>query len=383
MSVWTRIKTWAQRGALFLLVLVVMRTGWHVAFGDDARAILNGGAERELVARRDYLAAQLDAEAVAPVDSQFAGEWAIVTLSMTAAGAAGIGFDYPATVPEDLTLTTHAVQLANEPRARAFDTARWGGDALDALESSDAHIGYLGHFGIALEAYRLLGGKDKAWLALEKRVADALARRVQNAKFPYVPTYPGETYVADNAVVLAVIALSDVGRSAAHAPLLARAITHARAHLVDPTTGLLDFAVGDDGEAKGGPRASGAAWSIYYLAFVDEAFALEQAKALRAYRKKLWPGAEAICERTTCDGQGDVDSGPLLLGTSPAASGFAIAAARRLFDVDWLSGLLSTAEWVGVTVPGARRHYLIAPRVGDAIVLAMKTSRGWDDRYLH
>ena len=89
-----------------------------------------------------------------------------------------------------------------------------------------------------------------------------------------------------------------------------------------------------------------------------------------------------MCERATCDGQGDVDSGPLVFGTSPAATGFAMAAARSLGDAEWLGGLLSTAEWVGVVTPGPRRHYLTAPLVGNAIVLAMMTSRPWDDRYV-
>ncbi len=376
------MRKWGGRGALSFLLLAIVRLGWHLAFLDDARAILDARAERDLVSRRDYLNLHLGEVGAAPGDPQFAGEWTIVTISMSAAAAAGIGFDHPQTVPDDLALAARALTLADDPRARAFDTARWGGDALDTLDGPDAHIGYLGHFGIALEAYRLLGGRDKAWLALESRVADALARRVQNWPTPFLPTYPGETYVADNSVVLAVIALSDVGRAPAHAALLARAISYSRTHLVDRGTGVLDFSVGEDGEGKGGARASGAAWSVYYLAFVDMAFAREQAEALRAFRKKLWPGAEAMCERATCDGQGDVDSGPLVFGTSPAATGFAMAAARSLGDAEWLGGLLSTAEWVGVVTPGPRRHYLTAPLVGNAIVLAMMTSRPWDDRYV-
>lgn len=381
MKLFDHVKRWLRRIAWFLLGLTLARLAWHLAFEDDARAILDARSERSLVARRDYLDEHLDDKGAAPDDPQFRGEWAIVTLSMTAASAASIGFDYPGTVPDDVRLAARSARLASEPGARAFDTARWGGDALDAL-AGDGHIGYLAHLGITLEAYRLLGGKDAQLLALEKKIADALARRVQTSKIPFVPTYPGETYVADNTVAHAVIALSDVGRAPSHKALLANVIAYARAHLVDRATGLLDFAVGDDGEGRGGARASGAAWSVYYLAFVDETFAREQADALRAVRKKLWPGAEAVCERTTCDGSGDVDSGPLFFGTSPAATGFALASARRLGDATWLAGLLSTAEWMGVVVPGAHRHTLFAPLVGDAILLAMMTSRSWDDRYL-
>ena len=67
---------------------------------------------------------------------------------------------------------------------------------------------------------------------------------------------------------------------------------------------------------------------------------------------------------------------------APLSAGFAIAAARRLGDETWLSGLLATAEWMGFSVQwNGQRRYLLSPLVGDAIVLAAKTSRGWDGRY--
>jgi len=379
------MRKWVRRTLVALAALLVARVAWHEAVVDDAKAIVEGRAEAELVSRRDYLSSRLDtyAEGGSPGDAQFSGEWAIVTLSMTAAGAASTGFDYPGTVPDDLALAEHACRLAMDAKARAFDTARWGSDALATLDGDDAHIGYLGHLGIVLESYRLLGGKDAQLRKLERDVVAALGRRYDSAAIPFLETYPGERYVADNAVVLAVLALSDVGGAPAHAVLLKRAIVHARGHLLDAKTGLLEFGVDERGEGTGGARASGAAWSLYYMAFADEGFAREQADALRrGFRKKLLPGAEAVCERPSCEGKGDVDSGPLLLGTSPAATGFAIAAARRLGDEQWLGGLLSTAEWVGMTVPGKRRRYLVAPLVGDAIVLAMKSSRPWDARYL-
>jgi hypothetical protein len=372
MTIWAFLKKWLRRGGIGLLVVCSVRAAWHIGVADDPQAIIDGHAEGELVERRDYLSSRLGETGAAPADSQFAGEWAIVTCSMTAASAAGIGFDYPATVGDDLRLAARAVEVAREPKAREFDTARWGSDALDVLGSTQGHIGFLGHLGIALEAYRLLGGSDTDVLDLEQRVADALARRVQSAPFHFV----------ENAVVFAVLALTDVGRSPKFHDVLATALTYAHAHLVDTETGLLDFAVGKDGEGVGGPRASGAAWSYYYLAIADPIFANEQAHALQRFRKKIAPGAEALCERIECNGSGDVDSGPLLFGISPAATGFAMASARRLRDAQWLGSLLSTAEWAGCIIPGTKRHYVLAPLVGDAIVLAMMTSRSWDARYL-
>jgi hypothetical protein len=78
-------------------------------------------------------------------------------------------------------------------------------------------------------------------------------------------------------------------------------------------------------------------------------------------------------------GQGDVDSGPLVFGISPAATGFAIAGARHEGDARLLAALLGTAELAGTTAGwSGRRRYLVAPLVGDAIVLAMRTARRWE-----
>jgi hypothetical protein len=67
--------------------------------------------------------------------------------------------------------------------------------------------------------------------------------------------------------------------------------------------------------------------------------------------------------------EGDVDSGPLVMGVSPAATGFALGDAT-LRGRPERSGLLRTAELAGVSVRG---HYLLAPLVGDSIMLAART----------
>ncbi len=385
-GIWSRVRPWLIRALLAVAALVVARVAWHLVYTESARAVIDGRAEAPMVARRNYLAAHLDdfGASGAPGGAQFSGEWGLVTLSMTAAACGNLGFEYPGTLKDDLRLARRAEELARKKEARAFDTDRWKEDALEGLDGDEAHIGYLGHLAIILEAYRLLGGDDAGALALEERVSRALLRRVQNAKNPMLPTYPGETYVADNAVVWAALALADVGRPPRSKAVLERVVRWARVHLVDSSTGLLQFASDDAGDGTGGARASGAAWSTFYLYFVDETFAKEQAQALHDhYVKHLFPGALAICETPACAGSGDVDSGPLVMGASPAASGFALAAAKRLGDENFLGGLLSTAEWAGLTLQwDGERRYVLAPLVGNAVVLAMETSRAWDARYL-
>lgn len=383
----------AARIALFFGAIVVARVVWHIFFRDDAKALVEGHAESELVTRRDYLASHIDdaSRALAPKDTQFAGEWSIVTLSMTAIGAANIGFEYSATVPADLELVTRCVDLARRKESRAFDANRWGDDPIDAMSGPNAHIGYLGHLAIILEAHRLLGGKEPDVVALEAKVIAALEAKLRAASHGVLPTYPNETYLADNAVVLAALALADVGRGAhvsgaaatgkgPRAALLAATIATWRASFVDKATNVLVF--GDGSHAV--PRASGAALSAMMLAYVDDAFAKEQSSALAAHFDDAVFGLfPAVCETPSCEGAGDVDSGPLVRGASPSATGFAIALAKRAGDQERLARLLGTAEWAGITFSwGGKRRYLLAPLVGDAVVLAAKSARAWDVRYL-
>jgi hypothetical protein len=250
------------------------------------------------------------------------------------------------------------------------------------MDGPSSHLGYLGHLGIVLEAYRLLGGSDPKLIALEGKVVSALTTKLRAAgKIGLLPTYPNETYVADNAVMLATLALADVGRGAKQSGGATMG-AGPRAALI----GVLVFGADSSGAPRGGARASGAAWSAMYLAYVDDPFAREQAKALVAHFEKHALGLFAgLCERPGCGGGGggDVDSGPLVLGLSPSATGFAVALARRTEDAERLGAWLATAEWAGVTFGwSGERHYLLAPLVGDAIVLAAKSARAWDARYL-
>ncbi|HEY1956950.1 MAG TPA: hypothetical protein VGH28_15120 [Polyangiaceae bacterium] len=387
-----RVRNVAGRIAIALGALVLCRVLWHFTQRDDAEAVADGRAESDLVARRDFLAAHVEdaAHSLEGKHDQFAGEQSLVTLSMTALGAANVGFEYSSTVPADLELVGRCAEIARRPSVRAFDAQRWGDDPIDAMNGASSHLGYLGHLALILEANRLLGGRDAELAALEPKVIGALADKLRGAPGALVPTYPNETYVADNAVALAAIALADVGRgvhasgdarhAGPHAALLESTLATWRKNLVDAQTGIFVFGPGD----RARPRASGAALTAMMLGYVDEPLALEQGKALAQHFDTHVLGLfDALCENPDCTGSGDVDSGPLVFGASPSATGFALALAKRSRDVARLGDELATAEWAGLGFSwNGRRRYVFAPIVGDAVVLAAMSARAWDVRYL-
>lgn len=199
-----------------------------------------------------------------------------------------------------------------------------------------------------------------------------MARRIDASPTGLIETYPGETYLPDNVVVLASLMQFDacVGE-ARHAELKSRWLGKLRARWLDADNGVLVFAPGQRA------RGSGAAWNSFYLPFVDERFAADQSErtwvtfgdtALGGWLHGIreWPVGEPR--------GGDVDSGPLVMGVSPSATGFALADATLRGRNAQQQGILRTAELVGVSWNG---RYLASPLVGDAIVLAAKTMTRW------
>ena len=282
--------------------------------------------------------------------SQFyAGEWRVVSLSMTALAALNLK------QPEHIE---QLAELALRKSARAFDTERYGTDALLGLENSDGHVGYLGHVMLVLGAECALGSSKHRREA--DAVSSALRARFLAAPHGLIETYPGRYWIPDNAAALAGVELYGRCRGAASIAFVAR-------RWPTDCAGLLLFAPGHP------PRGSGAGWNSIYLPRIDPSFAAAQYRLARArFEASSGLGFAGFREFPRgVGGTGDVDSGPLIFGLTPSGTGFALAGA----DDSERAQLLRTAELAGWTVPWNGRHYLVGPLVGDAAVLAARTSR--------
>lgn len=341
----------------------------------------------ELFARRDYLLYRLCERTAGPdsmpaaIPEQFRGEWALGTHSMTAGALFGLSRREPGTRSENLRGLECLIEKALRPEMRAFDRQRWRVDPLDDLrpangqEPANGHGGYLGHLNLMLAFYRELGGRRADFEHLYHRISAHLVAALQSRPYMFVETYPEEIYVPDNAVIVAGLAYYD-----RHFPRRAIGaseiwLEQARRTMLDSDTGLLVFNVSRGGKPGLVARGSGTAWSIYYLAFADAAFAGEQFRLLRRFHAVRplgfggmleWPGRYFD--------SGDLDSGPLFFGVSPSATGFAPAGARLVGDDEFYGSLLRSAELFGFSYRDANGlRYLSAPLVGDAILLAMRT----------
>ncbi len=307
-------------------------------------------------ARLGYLEAQL--REASPGEGVTGPEWFLVSLSMTGLAAANLAGAHPETLTERRALVEWLTGRALAADTRGFDTALWGSDALRTLESDEGHVGYLGHLELLLGTECELGSRaHEAW---RRRVSAALERRFRDAPSGLIATYPGQVWIPDNAAALAGVALSARCEGREPPEVLSR-------WPVDPRTGLFRFT------PRTGARGSGAGWNSIYLPLVDERVARAQFRL--AQRAFGWSALGLAAWREYppgVSGRGDADSGPLVFGLSPAGTGFAIAGATR--DSPALAGaMLRTAEAAGFSVPWGGRHYLLAPLVGEASVLAAKT----------
>jgi len=383
-------RRWLFRRTLLLLALLCVKALWTWHYSVAGRDLLDGAAEKDLLARRRWLMRNVATEnfspeqmpiILAPIMQQ---EWAIGTLSMTSGALANMVFLYPETREESKAAIATMIERLWREDLASYETNWWGEDALSTLNGNNGHIGYLAHLNFMLGAYRAVGG-DARYERLHRSISDALARRVLQSRYHYLETFPGEIFVPDNAATIASLSIAQWTMGGDYQRPIAAWLAQTREHLIDPATGVIRPWIASNGNGLGPPRGSYAAWTIYYLNWVDPNFARDQYRRLKTNFAVRMPFGLATLREypRDYDGPSDVDSGPVIFGQSTSGTGFMIAGARLSQDADYLQGLLTTAEFVGSSVgTGGARHYLFAPVVGEAILLAMKTACNWDGRYV-
>lgn len=379
---------WAIVAAI--VVIFAVKLVWLALFSAQGGHLSARSTQADLYRRSAFLVHRLLHRGVTPQDMprflspQFQGEWALVTHSMAASALANRAFLSPDSRDESLAHIDRLLERVLLPNFRVFDTELWGIDALSDLEGERGHIGYLGHLNFMLAAYHMLDGADPEYAHLFYRVTNHLTAVLYARPWRNAETYPGEIYIPDNAVVAASLALYE--RIYPHrASGVAQDWLDRLSTLRDLATDLPVFSLDGRGQPLQMSRGSGVAWTIFYQSHVDLAMAqADYWRLKRHFWRPYAPRCAAICEWPHCaGGLGDVDSGPLLLGMSPAATGFAMAGARLAGDEQGLRELAQTAELAGFSVQWrGRRSYLTAPLVGNAILTAMRSATPWNERWL-
>jgi hypothetical protein len=230
-----------------------------------------------------------------------------------------------------------------------------------------------GEIALMLGVRQMVRPRGEDVLLLEER-ARFVERSMTAGPMLSGESYPDECWTFCNTTGLAALGVFDVVRGENHRRLFSAWVARAKAHLVDPTTGLLVSSYTYRGRFKDGPEGSTIWMSARNLLLVDEAFALDQySRARRELGDSFLGFAYAREWPRSWNGDVDVDSGPIvpLLDASPSSSGFAILGARAMGDGPFLSGLLASLDLTGLPVEeDGRLHYRASNPVGDAVLLS-------------
>ena len=209
----------------------------------------------------------------------------------------------------------------------------------------------------------------------------ALANAFDAAPTPYLTAYPGQAWPVDSTVAVASLRLHDHLLPPRYGATVTRWLTGVRSRL-DPATGLMPHTADP---ATGAPTstARGTSQSIIqrFLVDVDPVFARSQYARFRSLFvvRPLRLGPAVLEFPPGVAGEADVDSGPLVLGTSLSATAVTLGAARVQGDGRLAGALANYGELAGVPVstPWSKRYAGGLLPVGDAFLAWSKTARPW------
>lgn len=369
---------------LLLTILKIVTLSWRSReFGSFDKE------KSDILRRREWLLSKVATSPREVIDampaslgSQYQGEWALYSCSMTAASLVNISKLYPETQAENICHIERLIDIVASPEIREYDRLRWGEDPLTTLDGEYSHISYLSHLAWMICGYKTIGGAEK-YDTLLSNLCEAMNRRIIASDALNLPTYPGEPiYIPD--MLVAIVALKQYGDlySGEYRTTVAKWLESAKSDWIDANTGLLVSFLDDSGEKfpYAPIKGSYSALSCYYLTLVDKSFARQQYLQLKQlfWKKGAVKGLREYWNKRYFLGLGmDVDAGPIMFGLSPSGTAFFTGAVTFFGDGEVRNGILRTAELAGTTVDfGGKRHYLLAniTLVGEAILLAMRTN---------
>ena len=372
---------------LSIIILLVVAKGIWVKCATSGHGSFDG-EKKEIIRRANYLTAkvatspqQLLNEMPSGIGTQFQGEWALYTCSMTSAALANIAFLYPQNQELSIKFIGQIIDIAMSEEIREYDRLRWKEDPMDGIYGSLSHISYYSHLAWMISKYKQIGG-DSKYDDLYHSLCDAMNRRIRQSKSLNLPTYPGEyIYIPDMLVAIVALANYSSQYNGKYSSTVNLWMERAKREWIDNETGLVASFLEEDKDSIQivlPVKGSYSALNCYYLSLVDPEFAKEQYDCLMKNYKQgfLLAGIKEYNDRTCLFGM-DIDAGPIIFNLSPSGTAFTIGCATSLDDIEFRNRLLKTAEIGGSTVTWfGKSHYLLAnfALVGEAIVLAMRTS---------
>lgn len=374
----TKVRPWVLRGSVLFGALLVVRLVAPLAYGRDARRWFEGDPELVLALCRQqvHFEEQDSRTRQEHPENRYAGEWALVTHQMTALGLAQVVVEHPETRAEFAPVVRTAALRSFLPEMRQFGTRAWHGeDALASLESAHGHA-YLAYSALAVSMARWVEpqGFPPDIVRTHDALIAAFERRLLASPTALIETYPGEAYPTDVAAVAAAIAVHGRATGVDHSRVLRHWVQQVRDVQMDRASGYVIQRMSLNGTHQDVARGSGTGLAAYFAGFVDPLLEHQLARALAAH-ERTFAGFGAVAEFDAQPGQGDIDSGPVILGVSVAATGFSLAPFRACGFGDAFTRLVRTTTLFGLPAhEGERFFFRTGGPIGNALLLAMLTA---------
>jgi hypothetical protein len=230
-----------------------------------------------------------------------------------------------------------------------------------------------GYIGIVLGTRKLVF-KDTLYDMPMKQNAEGLVSDINRCL-----DHSNQVWSSDQATQLYAIWLYDQATGQNHAALFKRWESVMKERFLERKTGLLysNIATSPDRNLSE-PLGSSIGWTALFLVDVMPEFARDQYQRMCRYREKRYFSLAGISEHPSYNPFcfGDTDSGPLILGMGPSATGEAFCCHKLYNDPARFTRILRVFEVFGSPRrDGNRMSYYHANALGDAIVLYGKIAR--------
>lgn len=201
---------------------------------------------------------------------------------------------------------------------------------------STASVLYLGHLNMMLGCYRLLS-PDGKYNALHDALSQSLYHRYRAAPYHCLESYPQHIWIPDNTVALASLHLYGECTGQPQFDSLCKDwVNYAKRNFSDDATQTLCSTINpQDGSTMEEARGSMLGWAILFIYRFDKDYAQQLYTNYKEHFSNNLLYFRLFKERAGnyTIGEGDIDSGPLLLGYSIPATAWALGNAVVLHDL--------------------------------------------------
>lgn len=319
--------------------------------------------------------------------SDFNHEWIVFCYAFTTYAYTNIAIQNPEFKAE----TSEAIEVCIEKMLTDTTFYYYFGTPVEPPLPLDDEISafYFGHLNLMLGAYRKLNPKNEH-VQLHDSISSILAEEICKNPCNMVASYPNQTWVSDNSVVYASLALHSKLTGSSYMEIADAWIETLREkHLTEDGLFYTQIDVNDNCKDIEEPRGSNIPYFVLFAKDFAPVFCEELFESYVEHHSDYYLLGRVFLERKgnhETNWSGDIDSGPVVYGYSLPATGMGFGAAVALEEYQLANdmyrlfklGTATKTDSLGGTYYSLRfREDINYSPLTEAIMLYMETQCTW------